>query len=1069
MNILNIVDIDGLGQALFDEAGDALFLFDPDTDALLAVNPTAQRLTGFAHETLLSRPATWLFRVRGPGAREGLLQIASRSSVIHGQDGFLLRTGQDGVWIPVNVTITRLHVQPRTLALLTARDLRPHQEARQRVEQTEAELRRILAAVSDCLWSAAVDAGHWQYRLVSPVIERLTGRPPTYFQHLRAWREAVYPDDRPRWELAVRGWLGGQAGVVEYRVVRPDGSRAWVRDTASVSREGASLRVDGVLTDITEQRAAEDALAGERHLLRTLMDTLPENIFFKDAASRFLRINRALATRWGLADPAEAIGTTDFDYFADEHASPAYADEQQVLRTGQPLVDFEEKEVWPDGHVTWASTTKLPLRDASGAIIGTFGISRDITEKVRQQEELRRAKEEAVKASRAKSEFLANMSHEIRTPMNGILGMTELALDTPLTPEQREYLELVHSSAEALLRVLEDILDFSRIEARKLVLEETDFDPRDLVGDILKAVALRARAKDLELAGRIAADVPACLVGDPVRLRQVLVNLLGNAIKFTEHGDILLDVEVVEGGGLRSAALGEPGKRTEPGAASATLEPARVFAPTPDRGSTVALTFTVRDTGIGIAPDKQAAIFEAFSQADVSTTRRYGGTGLGLTISAELARLMGGGIQVSSVPGHGSTFCFRARLGLPPPGRGAPAPARLPEGLPVLVVVDHATNRAIHEELLQSWGLQPLAVADGPTALTAAAAAAAAGKPFALALLDCRQPDLDGFEVARRLLADPALGRPTFVFLTEAGRSEEVARCRTLGIGASRMKPVKQSELREAFLQALGATPSAAAAPPPVPLARPLRVLLAEDNVVNQRVVASLLEKQGHHVVVACTGQEAVAAATSSAFDLALMDVQMPVLDGLEATARIRAAEAATGRPRLPILALTAHAMKGDRERCLDAGMDGYLVKPIKAKHLLAALRDNVLTPTPDDPVAREKEVLDLEEAWARVGGDERLLRSLAGVFLESGIEQLAQLRDAAAHGDAVTVRRLAHLLRGGMGIFGAHAAVAAAERVESLAHAGRLDEAIGACADLGAAVEQLGQSLRQLVENKTG
>jgi PAS domain S-box-containing protein len=690
MNILNIVDIDGLGQALFDEAGDALFLFDPDTDALLAVNPTAQRLTGFAHETLLSRPATWLFRVRGPGAREGLLQIASRSSVIHGQDGFLLRTGQDGVWIPVNVTITRLHVQPRTLALLTARDLRPHQEARQRVEQTEAELRRILAAVSDCLWSAAVDAGHWQYRLVSPVIERLTGRPPTYFQHLRAWREAVYPDDRPRWELAVRGWLGGQAGVVEYRVVRPDGSRAWVRDTASVSREGASLRVDGVLTDITDQRAAEDALAGERHLLRTLMDTLPENIFFKDAASRFLRINRALATRWGLADPAEAIGTTDFDYFADEHASPAYADEQQVLRTGQPLVDFEEKEVWPDGHVTWASTTKLPLRDASGAIIGTFGISRDITEKVRQQEELRRAKEEAVKASRAKSEFLANMSHEIRTPMNGILGMIELALDTPLTPEQREYLDMVRSSAEALLRVLEDILDFSRIEARKLVLEETEFDPRDLVGDILKAVALRARAKDLELAGRIAAEVPACLVGDPVRLRQVLVNLLGNAIKFTEHGDILLDVEVVEGSEDDKVTRWQGDRVTE------------------EKNNPVTLSFKVRDTGIGIAPDKQAAIFEAFSQADVSTTRRYGGTGLGLTISAELARLMGGGIQVSSVPGHGSTFCFRARLGLPPLGRGAPAPARLPEGLPVLVVVDHATNRAIHEELLQSWGLQPL-------------------------------------------------------------------------------------------------------------------------------------------------------------------------------------------------------------------------------------------------------------------------------------------------------------------------------------------------------------------------
>ncbi len=786
-----------------------------------------------------------------------------------------------------------------------------------------------------------------------------------------------------------------------------------------------------IVRDLTERKEAEEALARERNLLHALMDTLPDHIYFKDSASRFIRINKAMARLFGLSGPADALGKTDFDYFTEEHARQAYEDEQRLMRTGDPIVGLEEKETWPDGHETWVSTTKLPLRDAEGRTIGTFGISRDVTERKKAERALRQAKEAAESANRAKSEFLANMSHEIRTPMNGILGMTELALDTDLSPEQREYLQMVKSSADGLLTILNDILDFSKIEARKLNLEPIDFNLRDALGDTVRALGMRAQEKGLELACHIAPAVPDMVNGDPGRLRQVLVNLVGNAIKFTQKGEVIVHV-------------GKEDKSLE--------------------GPSCLLHFEVRDTGIGIPPEKLRLIFEPFAQADSSTTRRFGGTGLGLTISAQLVELMGGHIGVKSVVGQGSTFYFTANFGLAKPSATAPSgqPVLL-RGLRVLVVDDNATNRRILEEVLGGWQMRPSLFSTAASALAELERAAAEGEPYSLVLLDAHMPEMDGFMLAEAIQRRPALAGATLVMLTSAGLQGDVSRSRELGISASLTKPIKQSDLLATILTALDRTRPPGPAPAEAPLAlsqRPLRILLAEDNVVNQKLAVRLLGKQGHSVTVARTGREAVRALERASFDVVLMDVQMPDLDGLEATTAIRAREAQTGG-HVPIVAMTAHAMKGDREQCLKAGMDRYIAKPIHPTELFAVLTE--LVEGEARPEARPQEdVLDRAEAWARVAGDRELLGELVELFFGSSAEQVRELREAVGRGDAAGVRRVAHGLKGAVGTFGAKEAAEAALRLETMGREEQLAGAGEALAALEQALERLGPALRE-------
>ncbi len=679
------------------------------------------------------------------------------------------------------------------------------------------------------------------------------------------------------------------------------------------SKDDLEIRVEArtreLQLEVQERVRAEEALNEERRVLRALIDNVPDFMYVKDSESRFVVGNASLVAALGLKSSDDLLQKTDFDFYPKEMANAYFRDEQEVMAAKQALFNREEACFDAKGNPIWLLTTKVPLIDKSGRTTGIAGVGRDITKRREAEAEMQKARDAAEAASRAKSEFLANMSHEIRTPLNGIMGMTDLALGTDLTREQREYLDTVKVSADSLLTVINDILDFSKIEAGKIDLEEADFDLRDSLESTLKTLAVRADEKGLELLCEVAPEVPEIVRGDVTRLRQVVVNLVGNAIKFTNEGEVALRVHEAS-----------------------------------SEGSELKLHFTVADTGIGIPHEKRGLIFDPFSQADTSTTRKYGGTGLGLTISARLVAMMGGKIWVDSEVSQGSQFHFTARLRVANRKEvkvGSPAPPEILRGVNVLVVDDNRTNRRILEGMLRRWEMVPVSVEGGEEALAELVAARNSGNAYGLILTDMHMPEMDGFELVERIRERPELSTATIMMLTSAGHRGDAERCQKLGVSAYLLKPIRQSELREAVARVLGAHEQEGA----IPLitrfslgdardrAETLRILVAEDNLVNQRLIVRILEKRGHRVVVAANGREAVEAMEKEAFDIVLMDVQMPEMDGFEATAAIRTKEKSSGLHQA-IVALTAHAIKGDRGKCLAAGMDGYLTKPIRPQEL---------------------------------------------------------------------------------------------------------------------------------------
>jgi two-component system sensor histidine kinase/response regulator len=879
------------------------------------------------------------------------------------------------------------------------------------IKATEVRLRHITNAVPGVVYQCEVGHGQIRYTFVSDRLGEIRGLE----------REALLADGRlPALQIVLeeREWylqsvFGAAARrepwVGEYQILLPNGGLRWIRGEISPEPElaasGATV-FTGIWQDVTQLK-----VAGAR--LKEITESIPVAVYqfhlAPDGRQTYPFFSAAI---W------QICGIAPEDIMADSRVlrSKIHPDDQATM-VHSVEVSAETIEPWRldfrilnpvSGVPVWVHGESTPSRQADGSIVWN-GYIADISESKRASEELRRAKEGAESANRAKSDFLANMSHEIRTPMNGVIGMTELVLETELTSEQREYLNIVKSSSDSLLKVINDILDFSKIEAGMLLIETIPFNLGRTVGETLKTLAGRAHAKGLELVCDIAADVPMAVLGDPGRLRQILVNLIGNAIKFTEKGEVVLSINLAW-----------------------------------DNAKSNLIQFTIRDTGIGIPKDKLGAIFDAFSQEDSSITRKFGGTGLGLTISRRLVEALSGELWVESDVDSGSKFHFSIRLERDVDTPESPADLAELVGLRVLVVDDNDINRLILGRILNSVGAQVLEFASAETALAMIVDRGGQTRPCDLVLLDAQMPGMDGFTMAERMMELPQCLDIPFVMLSSAAQRGDAQRSRDIGFMAYMTKPYTRDELLEVLLRVMGAPASRAAELVTRQIVNAeqvsLDVLVVEDNVVNQKLATALLKRWGHRVSVADNGQVALEALAAHQFDLVFMDMMMPVMDGMEATRRFRATEQGQ---RTPIVAMTANAMQGDRERCIAVGMDDYISKPIEVAELQRLLNQYIpgRSAEPVEPVKVELPaagpISGFDYDLALSLADQEVVGIIADIFLEQWPLDKQKMQQALLAGDLKTMLHTSHAMKGTLAMFGAKPASELAYTIEQLASQG--------------------------------
>jgi len=840
------------------------------------------------------------------------------------------------------------------------------------------------------------------------VIERVNPRFVTMFgyaEHEAVGREIneliVPPAEHDRGWMLQKSVLDGDVVAADLRRLTKSGQElAVLASAAVVNREDGTRGIVVLYEDVSERRRAEARIREAEAHFRQLLDSSGEGIYGVDVEGHISFFNPEASNLTGFTLP-EVLGKGSHEllHHTRPDGTPYPVKECPVyraLRDGQGI-RMDDEVFWrKDGTPFPVSLTAFPLRELNGSVSGAVVTFADTSERVAAREAIEHAREAAEQTARTRSAFLANMSHEIRTPLNAILGLTELLFDTPLGPEQRHSLDLVRSAGETLLTLLNDILDLSKIEADQLKLESIPFDPGHLIESTLALLAIRAREKRLDLITDVQPGVPPSVRGDPTRLRQILTNLVGNAIKFTDRGEVVVGVA-----------------RREPSDANDVL-----------------LHFTVRDTGIGIAADKLETIFEEFTQADSSTTRRYGGTGLGLAICRRLVRLQGGELRVESAVGKGTEFSFSLRYPVekatPTPVLGTPAALMAK----ILVVDDNPTNRRIVRDMLVAAGSQVDEIGEATQVHQALRDARDSRQPYALVILDAQMPDLDGFSLAQALRQDSSLADLRLMLLTSAAMPGDGQRCRELGIQGYLPKPASRADLLDAVGSVLRGTVDrhVVTRHSMAEARRGIRILLAEDNPVNQQVAATMLRKRGHQVDVVDNGRDAVTAAAKNQYDIVLMDIQMPELDGMEATAEIRKTKKGE---KLPIVALTAHALSGDREKYLAAGMNGYLSKPFKPHELFAAAEGWAAGAEGELVAHREPE--RREEPAAPPAADlERLRRELteAGAadalgpildtFLADAPKRMETLIAAVRSGDATAIAKGAHAFKSAAATIGA-------------------------------------------------